>query len=134
MVESGWAGQAFPVATDGRLACTPCASVAVREPLPPQVVHVWVAQAPAVDMDIGCLFRLLGDDERQGLLAALKSKWDEVNALYQRITYRKISTSNSTMGEVRWKETCEGHLAGLEADIARLSAPGPMYVVEPTDK
>ena len=65
MVESGWAGQAFPVATDGRLACTPCASVAVREPLPPQVVHVWVAQAPAVDMDIGCLFRLLGDDERQ---------------------------------------------------------------------
>ena len=65
MVESGWAGQAFPVTTDGRLACTSCASVAVREPLPRQVVHVWVTQAPAVDMDIGCLFRLLGHEERR---------------------------------------------------------------------
>lgn len=74
--------------------------------------------------------RELSEDERHELLDALKQKWDAVNSKYQVIAHRKISTSNSTMGEIRWKETCEAQMAQLEADIKRLSVKAPIYVVE----
>jgi len=49
---------------------------------------------------------------------------------YQVISHRNISTSNSTKGEIRWKETCEQQMAQLEKDILRLSSHGPVYIVE----
>ncbi|RYG51114.1 hypothetical protein EON67_04020 [archaeon] len=78
----------------------------------------------------GSSMRELGMAEREELLDALKSKWDEANAAYQRITFKKISTSNSTIGEIRWKEQCERTLAQLEKEIERLSVKGPIYVVD----
>jgi hypothetical protein len=49
---------------------------------------------------------------------------------YQVISHRNISTSNSTKGEIRWKETCEQQMAQLEKDILKLSSNGPIYIVE----
>ena len=73
-------------------------------------------------------YRELTSGEREDLLRALKTKWDAVNRQYQQITYRKISTSNSTIGEIRWKELCEKQLEQLEADIKALSVKGQIYV------
>jgi hypothetical protein len=74
--------------------------------------------------------RELGEDERAELIDSLKSKWDEVNSRYQVIAHRKISTSNSTIGEIRWKEDCERQLSQIERDIERLSVKAPIYVVD----
>ena len=74
--------------------------------------------------------REMGDDERAELLDALKRKWDTVNDKYQVISHRKISTSNSTKGEIRWKETCEAQMSQLEKDIEKLSGHGPVFIVE----
>jgi hypothetical protein len=74
--------------------------------------------------------REMSDDERHELISALKAKWDAVNIKYQQIAHRKISTSNSTVSEIRWKENCESQMAQLEADIKRLSVKGPIYIVD----
>lgn len=72
----------------------------------------------------------LSDGERKELIAALKAKWDAVNAQYQLITFKRVSSSNSTVGAVRRKEECERQLAQLEKDIERLSGKGPVLVVD----
>jgi hypothetical protein len=74
--------------------------------------------------------REMSPDERDDLCTALKMKWDVVNAKYQQIAHRKISTTNSTQGEIRWKESCEAMMSQLEGDIKKLSAKGPIYIVE----
>lgn len=58
---------------------------------------------------------------------------DQVNLKYQKTTFKSISTSNSTIGEIRWKESCEKQLAQIERDIARLSVKAPIYVVDDAD-
>ena len=55
--------------------------------------------------------------EREDLLAALKLKWDKVNAQYQKITHL---VQLDTTGQVRRKESLETQLKALEEDIARL--------------
>ena len=49
---------------------------------------------------------------------------------YGLISFKKISTSNSTLGEIRLKQSLEALLTELEADIARLSVKGPIMIVE----
>lgn len=78
----------------------------------------------------GTRMRELTTGERDELLDALKVKWDEVNKAYQRVTFKKISTSNSTIGEIRFKENCEKSLAQIEKDIDRLSVKAPIFVVD----
>eukprot|EP01029_Cantina_marsupialis_P009317 TRINITY_DN2178_c0_g1_i1.p1 TRINITY_DN2178_c0_g1~~TRINITY_DN2178_c0_g1_i1.p1 ORF type:complete len:245 (+),score=77.09 TRINITY_DN2178_c0_g1_i1:61-795(+) len=63
----------------------------------------------------------LPEEERIDLINALKAKWEEVNHRYQQITFKRVSSSNSTVGAIRRKEDCERELAQLEADIAKLS-------------
>lgn len=58
---------------------------------------------------------------------------DQVNLKYQKTTFKSISTSNSTIGEIRWKENCEKQLTQIERDIARLSVKAPIYVVDDAD-
>ncbi len=74
--------------------------------------------------------RELTSDERNELVEGLKRKWDEVNKAYQRTTFKKISTSNSTVSEIRFKENCESTLAQIEKDIARLQVKAPIFVVD----
>ncbi len=78
-MDSGWVGRALPVAIDGRLDRVQCAHAFTREPLPRNVAHIWVAQAPTGGLDPGWLFRLLDDDERQRALRftteTLRSKY-----------------------------------------------------------
>lgn len=74
--------------------------------------------------------RELSEDDRATLIGALKAKWDEVNHAYQLITFKRVSSSNSTVGAIRRKEECENQLAQLEKDIAKLEARGPIYVVD----
>lgn len=72
----------------------------------------------------------LSESERAALIKALKAKWDAVNAQYQLITFKRVSSSNSTVGAIRRKEGCERQLAQLEKDIERLSGKGPVLVVD----
>lgn len=74
--------------------------------------------------------RELTSGEREELLEALKKKWDSVNKVYQKTTFKNISTSNSTIGEIRFKENCERQLNQVEKDIARLSVRAPIFVVD----
>jgi hypothetical protein len=92
-----------------------------------EFVDQMLAEQDAVD---GPRMRELSEDERDTLLLQLKEKWGAVNEKYQRMTFKKISTSNSTAGAIRRKEECETMLSQLEKDIERLSAKGPIYVVD----
>lgn len=67
----------------------------------------------------------LGDDERAELVNALKTKWDAVNAKYQKMTH---NVNLDTVGKVKRKETMENELKTLEADISKLEKPGPIYI------
>jgi hypothetical protein len=78
----------------------------------------------------GTATRELSQEERDRLLDDLKSKWAEVNKAYQTITFRNISTHNSTLGEIRFKESCEQQMDTLERDIKRLSVKAPIFVVD----
>ena len=63
--------------------------------------------------------------ERQELVAALKAKWDSVNAQYQKITHLvKLDTT----GQLRRKEQLEAHLSRLDADIQKLDRAGPVLI------
>ena len=56
--------------------------------------------------------------ERLDLIAALKEKWTQVNANYQKITHL---VNLDTAGQVRRKEQFENELKTLENDIEKLS-------------
>jgi hypothetical protein len=73
--------------------------------------------------------RELSPEERGELLAALKARWEAVSRRYQGITHKRISSSTSTVSEIRAKETAEGELRALEADVARLSVNAPVYLI-----
>lgn len=70
-------------------------------------------------------FEELTEEERLQLLDELKTKWDHVNAKYQRTTHLvKLDTT----GQVRRKEQMEGELAQLEHDIERLQRASSVLV------
>jgi len=68
---------------------------------------------------------VLGDDEREDLIDALKCKWDAVNAQYQKMTH---NVNLDTVGKVQRKEKMEMELKMLEADIGKLEKPQPIYI------
>lgn len=90
------------------------------------------AAAAAADAAEAAKGRRLPDDERAELVLGLKQRWDEVNAEYQRVAHKRVSAAGASLllSEIRFKERCEGDLARLEEDIRRLSAPGPVYVLQ----
>jgi DNA repair exonuclease SbcCD ATPase subunit len=63
--------------------------------------------------------------ERRALIAALKEKWDKVNAKYQKITHL---VQLDTTGQIRRKEQLETQLKQLESDIEKLERNGPLLV------
>lgn len=66
------------------------------------------------------VFEEFPEEERAELLTALKAKWDNVNAQYQKITHLvKLDTT----GQVRRKELLENQLQQLENDIGKLERP-----------
>lgn len=70
-------------------------------------------------------FEELDEYERQQLLEELKTKWDHVNAKYQRTTHLvKLDTT----GQVRRKEQLEAELSQLEHDIERLQRASTVLV------
>eukprot|EP00644_Phytophthora_capsici_P002918 jgi/Phyca11/129530/e_gw1.85.137.1 len=56
----------------------------------------------------------MDESERLELVDALKSKWDHVNAKYQKLCHNVVF---DTLGKVRRKETFEKELTQLEKDI-----------------
>ena len=70
-------------------------------------------------------FDQISDDERIALINALKSKWDNVNKDYQKITHL---VTLDTAGQVRRKENFENTMEQLEKDINKLQGRGPLLV------
>ncbi len=70
-------------------------------------------------------FEQMLESDRNDLLDQLKSKWENVNSKYQRITHL---VQLDTTGQVRRKEQLEGELKRLEKDIETLSGPGPVMI------
>lgn len=69
--------------------------------------------------------RLMSSDERSSLIASLKTKWEEVNALYQQKSHL---TDLDTLHKIRRKDTLEAHLEQIETDISLLTRVGDIYV------
>jgi chromosome segregation ATPase len=65
------------------------------------------------------------EEERRALIAALKGKWDKVNAQYQKITHL---VRLDTTGQIRRKEQLENQLKNIESDIDRLERNGPVLI------
>ena len=72
--------------------------------------------------------RLMADDERNELVRALKTKWDDVNRLYQGSSVLSLA-SLDTIGKVKRKEMYEAQLAQIEKDIEKLSKKN-IYIAE----
>ena len=85
-------------------------------------------QRDAAKHGSGGAVREMAADERADLIAQLKAKWTEVSQRYSLFAHRKISTTNSSVGEIRLKENCERLMDKLEKDIHRLSIPAPIYI------
>jgi hypothetical protein len=85
-------------------------------------------QRDAAKHGSGGAVREMAADERADLIAQLKAKWTEVSQRYSLFAHRKISTTNSSVGEIRLKENCESLMDRLEKDINRLSIPAPIYI------
>jgi len=72
--------------------------------------------------------RLMPEEERLELIAALKSKWDAVNKTYQQSSVLSLA-SLDTIGKVKRKEMYEAQLSQIEKDIEKLSKKS-VYVAE----
>jgi len=62
--------------------------------------------------------RPMAEQERQGLIHGLKSKWESVNTEYQAATHL---TKLDTIGKTKRKEKHEAELAQIEKDIEKLN-------------
>ncbi|KAG2502548.1 hypothetical protein JM16_009521 [Phytophthora kernoviae] len=72
----------------------------------------------------------MDERERLALVDALKSKWDHVNAKYQKLCHNVVF---DTLGKVRRKETLEKELTQLEKDI-QLLEKGHVVVSQNNDR
>ncbi|GMG17018.1 unnamed protein product [Phytophthora fragariaefolia] len=72
----------------------------------------------------------MDESERLTLVDALKSKWDHVNAKYQKLCHNVVF---DTLGKVRRKETFEKELTQLEKDIQLLER-GHVVVSQNNDR
>lgn len=70
-------------------------------------------------------FEQMDESERRELVAALKAKWDSVNAKYQKITHLVLL---DTAGQVRRKETLENELTQIENDINKLQRASTVLI------
>jgi len=68
---------------------------------------------------------VMSDEERIDLLRALKTKWDAVNAKYQKMCHM---VKLDTVGKIKRKESLEKELDALEADIKKLAARGAVCI------
>jgi hypothetical protein len=67
----------------------------------------------------------MSEEEREELLFALKTKWNEVNTKYQKVTHL---VRLDTLGQLRRKEQMESQLKQIEADIEKISRAGPVLI------
>jgi len=67
----------------------------------------------------------VGVEERQELIDQLKTKWDALNANYQKLTHM---TKIESFGLLKRKEILEKELTQLEKDINLLEGRGPLLV------
>ena len=82
------------------------------------------AQEPQ-DEEAGDVGEVMTAEERDALVDQLKTKWDAVNAKYQKMTH---NVNLDTVGKVKRKESMEKELKQLEADIGKLEKPSPIYI------
>lgn len=70
-------------------------------------------------------FAQMDEDERRYLIDKLKTKWDAVNAQYQKTSHRVKFESK---GDIQRKVGQEGALKQLEDDIMTLQRAGPVMI------
>ena len=71
------------------------------------------------------VYEEVDEEERYQLIDQLKSKWDTVNAKYQKITHLVVL---DTRGQVRRKESLEAELTQLGNDIEKLQRASTLLV------
>ncbi|OEH75166.1 uncharacterized protein LOC34619383 [Cyclospora cayetanensis] len=69
-------------------------------------------------------YRVLPEEERTRLLDMLKARWEELNHLYQGMTFK---SKMDTIQETRRKEYYEDQLAKIEAYMEKLES-GPVRI------
>lgn len=69
--------------------------------------------------------RLFTRDERDTVIADLKTKWERVNTEYQRMTHMTVL---DTISKMRRKEQFESELKQLEKDMELLGRSEDLYI------
>ena len=74
--------------------------------------------------DAPTMCSLMDEEEREEVVARLKSKWDAVNKKYQVLCMHTIFEG----GKKALKETMEKEMNLLEADLASMQGKGPVVI------
>ena len=82
------------------------------------LVLMWPDYGGVGTYGLSCLAGYSG--ERLALVHSLKTKWEEVNKIYQSTSVLSLD-SLDTIGKVKRKEMYEAQLAQIEKDIEKLS-------------
>jgi hypothetical protein len=90
-----------------------------------EMIDKYVKEQMGIEDEYVEEFEEMDELDRKDLIQQLKKKWDDVNAKYQKMTHLVVL---DTAGQVRRKESLEKALAEIEADINRLSKPGPVLL------
>lgn len=89
-----------------------------------QLIDAYVKEQMGLASQTGPSIEELPELERLELIHALKTKWDAVNAKYQKITH----ITKYSRGSVHKKEAMEAELEQIEKDIVRLERKGPVLI------
>jgi len=90
-----------------------------------EMVENYVREQMGTQERVPDSYEEVAESEREELLYHLKLKWETVNKKYQKITHL---VRLDTIGQVRRKETLEGELKSLEADIEKLQRAGSILL------
>ena len=90
------------------------------------MIDTYVKERMGIEDEEPEQYEEISDADRRELLHALKEKWADVNSKFQKYTVINLDT----IGLVRRKESHENELKQIEANIEKLSRPGPLLVLK----
>jgi len=92
-----------------------------------EMIDDYVAKQLSTGEDAPEEFDVMGEQSREQLVSQLKTKWDAVNATYQKNAHR---VSFESRGDINRKQGQEAELKQLENDIMILQRAGEVMISE----